>query len=389
MENLYKGPGNIKDYEHSLEFLNRVFFSDDPEENRADFLSFLPKLYKKEYNHCEKNLIVADSEKWLAAVGLYIENMDICGEKILCGGIGNVAVSKDERGKGYMKDCMRLAAEKCCKENVDFMILGGQRQRYSYFGFEPAGMEYEYLLNDINIRHNFGRDYASPLTAQPVGENDTEALDFIFEIYNKTFDARILRKRESLYDTLVSWNQRPFVFSDNGRFIGYVIYSECKGYIMESAAVSDEYFKLMLPAALKTSEKGSVHVKLPAFVSGYNQIMSDICEGYSLNHCDLVNILNWKHMVSALLNLKSKHVILADGEISFLIHGFKKDEHFTVKIKNNEVSVTDKGKNPVELSHREAMQVFTELYSDRRGALPAFAAQWLPLELKIFSADTV
>ncbi len=389
MENLYKGTGDIKDYEHSLEFLNWVFFSDDPEENRADFLSFLPKLYKKEYNHCEKNLIVADSEKWLAAVGLYIEDMDICGEKFLCGGIGNVAVSKDARGKGYMKDCMRLAAEKCYEENVDFMVLGGQRQRYSYFGFEPACIEYEYCLNDINIRHNFGRDYISPLTAQSVGENDTEALDFIFELYNKTFDARILRKREKLYDTLVSWNQKPFVFSENGRFIGYVIYSECKGYIMESAAVSDEYFKLMLPAVLKASGKGSVHVKQPAFVSGYNQTMSDICEGYTLNHSDLVNILNWKHTVGALLKLKSKHVILADGEISFLIHGFKKDELFTLKVKNNEVTVTDGGESPIELSHREAMQVFTGLYSDRRGSLPAFAAQWLPLELMIFSADTV
>lgn len=389
MENLYKGAGNIKDYEHSLDFLNWVFFSDDPEENRADFLSILPKLYKKEYDHCVSNQIVSLSGKWQAAVGLYIDEMDICGEKILCGGIGNVAVGKNCRGMGYMKECMRLAKEKCFNENVDFMILGGQRQRYGYFGFEPAGTEYEYNLNEINIRHTFGNDYISPLSAHAVSENDSEALDFIFDIYNKTFRSKILRKREKLYDILVSWNQKPFVFKDGDKFVGYALFSECFGYVTETAAVSDEYFKLLIPALLKNSGKNRLYIKLPASAVNYNQTLTDICEGFSMNHCELINILNWEHMVYALLKHKAEYKKLCDGEQTFLIHGDRKDELFTVKVENNSATVTDGGKNPFELSHKEAMQMFMGLYSSKRNELSSDISGWFPLDFMIFSTDTV
>ncbi len=389
MENLYKGTGNIKDYEQSLDFLNWVFFSDDPEESETDFLSMLPKLYKKEYDHCSENQIVALNDKWQAAVGLYVDEMDICGEKILCGGIGNVAVGKNCRGKGYMKDCMRLAKEKCLKENVDFMILGGQRQRYGYFGFEPAGAEYEYCVNSTNIRHIYGKDYVSSLTAQAVSENDSEALDFIFELYNKTFRSRILRKREKLYDILVSWYQKPFVFKENGKYTGYALFSDKLGYVTESAAVNDEYFRLLIPALLKNSGKEAIHIKMPASKASCNQILTDVCEGFNFNHCDLVNILNWKRMVYALLKQKSEYKNFCDGKQTFLIHGDRADELFTVKIENNTVTVADGGENPFELSHKEAMQMFTGLYSGKRNELNSGISGWFPLDFSIFSADTV
>ena len=40
MAEIYRGPGSEKDYQHSLDFLNDVFFSDD--EEVRDFLTLLP-----------------------------------------------------------------------------------------------------------------------------------------------------------------------------------------------------------------------------------------------------------------------------------------------------------------------------------------------------------
>ena len=389
MENLYKGAGDIKDYEHSLDFLDWVFFTDNSEEPDVRFLSILPKLYKKEYDHCAKNLIVSLNGKWQAAVGLYIEEMNAGGEKLLCGGIGNVAVGKNCRGKGYMKDCMRLAHEKCCEENVDFMILGGQRQRYGYFGFEPAGIEFEYTVNKTNLRHSFGRDYISPLTVEPVAENDGEKLDFIFELYNSSFSSRVVRKREKLFDILVSWTQKPFIIKDNGRNVGYAVFSENKDTVVEIAAVSDDYFRLCLPAVLEASERNSIDIKIHPQSVSYNQILEDLCECMNLGNCEIVNVLNWEHTVAALLKHKASYKKLCGGRQAFLIHGFREDELFTVSVRDNEVCVERGGENPIELSHKSAMQLFLGLHSDLRNKLPPEASQWLPLDFMIFPADMV
>lgn len=389
MSNLYKGTGSIKDFEHSLDFLDRAFFEDDPDEADTHFLTMLPKLYKKEYNHCEKNHIVSLDGEWLAAVGLYVDEMDICGEKILCGGIGNVAVRKDCRGKGYMKDCMGLAKEKCLEDNVDFMILGGQRQRYGYFGFEPAGIKPEYHLNEINIRHTFGKDFVSPVTAHIVEVKDTEALDFIFELYNNAFRSRIIRKREMPYDIISSWHQHPFIFKENGKPIGYAIISECNDYVTEIAAVDAKSFYDILPPLLKASGKDGIKIRIQPYLTAENQILTDICELSTVSNCKMINILNWKRMVYALLKLKSTYKKLCDGEQSFLIHGNKKDELFTVKIKDNAVNIVDGGKDYIELTHKEAMNLFFGLFSDRRKELSPEISGWLPLEFMLFYADIV
>lgn len=389
MSNLYKGTGDIKDFEQSLDFLDRVFFADDPDEADTHFFTMLPKLYKKEYDHCAKNHIVSCDGKWLAAVGLYIDEMDICGEKILCGGIGNVAVSKECRGMGYMKECMKLAKEKCIEDNVDFMILGGQRQRYGYFGFEPSGIEPEYHFNEINVRHIYGKDYVSTVTAQPVTEADTEDIEYIYDLYNKSFPSRVIRKREKFYDILISWHQHPIIFKENGKSIGYAVVSEGMDVVTEIASVDENAFRNILPSLLTASGKKGIKIRIQPFSTAENQILSDICERMTLDSCELINVLNWKHMIYALLKLKSTYKKLCDGEKSFLIHGNKKDEIFTVKVENNSVNVSDGGKNYIELTHKDAMQMFMGFYSDKRNTLSPEISSWLPLEFMLFYADIV
>lgn len=388
MTNIYKGKGCSKDYAHSLEFLNEVFFSEEEPENRRDFVSLLPKLYKEKYSHCENNFIVSENGEWKGAVGLFYDDLYICGEKIKCAGIGNVAVSKDCRGKGYMKDCMKMSMQDAIEMNADFSVLGGQRQRYGYFSFEPAGSLYSFVFTNRNKEHVYGIDYKSSLTPVKVLEEDADAIAFVEKMYNQN-PSRFERKHDNIFDILSSWLENVFVFKKGNAFVGYCIINDENKYVHEINAVDIDTFKDMLPAILALSDLDGVHFQLPLYQGSYIDYLSRVCERYSLEHCSMMTVLNWKRFIPAILKLKASYTPLCDGQASFLIHGYKQDEEFTLCVKDNEVEVCDKTENPLELTHSQAMALFLGLYCEKRAELAANVSQWLPLDFAVLSADKV
>ena len=101
---IYKGRGKKEYTKQLIEVLDDVFFFDDEETPRRDFMSLLPKLYKDEYEPAYNNLVVMEGEDIKAAIGLYPLKFVAAGRELKVSGIGNVAVTRDSRGKGYMID---------------------------------------------------------------------------------------------------------------------------------------------------------------------------------------------------------------------------------------------------------------------------------------------
>lgn len=56
-------------------------------------MELLPKLYKKQNNPCKNNFVVKEGDEIKGAVGLFYSDLIVCGEKLRCGGIGNVGVA--------------------------------------------------------------------------------------------------------------------------------------------------------------------------------------------------------------------------------------------------------------------------------------------------------
>lgn len=388
MENLYKGTGSSKDYKHSLDFLDTVFFLKENGEKYTEFLSLLPKLYKEECNHCEKNYIVSENGEWKGAVGLYFDEVDVCGNMLKCGGIGNVAVSKDSRGKGYMKDCLNLAINKAVEENADFMALGGQRQRYGYFGFEPIGIDCTFAFNKINFVHTYGKDYAPEVALEQIGKNDSYALDFIYNLHQRN-PFKFVRKREKLYDILVSWHQKPYVFKIGNELVGYCVISESGSFVEEIMTVDLDSFKKAVPALLSALGKDELKFNILVHEKEYMQYLTDICEEAEFGHCEMLSVLNYSKVVAALMEYTAKCRPLCDGEQAFTINGFKNTETFTIKVENGIPTVCECGENPLELSHKQAMQFFFGRYSSKRIELSANASQWFPLNFIMLSSDKV
>ena len=67
---IYKGRGKKEYTKQLIEVLDDVFFFDDEETPRRDFMSLLPKLYKDKYEPAYNNLVVMEGEDIKAAIGL-------------------------------------------------------------------------------------------------------------------------------------------------------------------------------------------------------------------------------------------------------------------------------------------------------------------------------
>ena len=109
MNNIYKGRCPEKYTNELIEMLDTVFFSNDP--NNQKFMELLPKLYKDKYSPAYNNVVVMEGEEIKGAVGCYPLDAVVAGRKLRILGIGNVAVTEDCRGKGYMKDTMQMALD--------------------------------------------------------------------------------------------------------------------------------------------------------------------------------------------------------------------------------------------------------------------------------------
>lgn len=383
---IFKGKGVPSDRPAFIKMLDKVFFLTDTEEV---FMRIHPKLYKAEYSPCEKNYIIKEDGVIKAAVGLFPLTVCAAGKTLRAGGIGNVAVTEDCRGKGYMIDCMDRAIEDMMADGTDYSILGGNRQRYGYFGFEPAGLNHRFRLNRTNIDHVLSRDAKSTFTAVKVSPSDKETLLKIKQLHETT-DFYCEREDEKLFDILATWNCVTFAAFENGEFKGYFVKDADKKGIRELKPVNSEDLLNLIMLALETAQAESIELNYPPCEKEICEQLTSIAAECLITQTEMISIYNYKPFIDAFLSLKAKTAPLSDGELVMLIHGAKRDEQLKIKVENGCITVTETAEKPdVELEHREAQRLLCALYSSARNNLPAFAQSWFPLHFYSYTLDDV
>lgn len=371
-----------------IETLNEVFFSEEPEETRNDFLGLLPKLYKDKYEPAYNNVIVAEDGKIKGAVGLFPMTAYVDGEEIRIGGIGNVATTSDSRGKSYMIDCMNMCLDIMKQDGTVYSVLNGQRQRYAHFGFESGGMVLNFNFNKSNLDRILGKDAKSAYTWKKLTEDDKETVEKALALYNRnTF--RYERTTESFCDILMSWRAVPYAFFDGDEFRGYVSLGG-DGSIAEIEFCEEKDFFEIIMCAMQITGKDSFGINVAPFKTEFCDFLYKYSSGNGVGHCHRICILDFKRFIKAFLALKAKSVSLCDGKVVLLIHGIKEDEKLEVAISNGKVSVenTDKSAD-IELSHNEGVTFVAGLYSPERTKLPSFAQNWFPVYDYAGSEDNV
>ena len=385
--NLYYGRGKDEDNKKLIAFLDEVFFTDDPE--GRDFFNLLPKCYKDQYRPAYNNFVVQDENgEFRSAIGSFYNDMTIGDEQIKACCIGNVAVGKNYRSMGYMIELMELSVEDMGKNGVDVAYLGGQRQRYGYFGFESSGTVY---------RFNFSRSaYRHALKAMPCGleieelrADDAESIENIDKLYRR-LPVRSNRSLDNYYDILHSWRDRPYILKKDGEFVGYFILDYHKGCVCECDVTDKKYYPNLAAAVLEKTEEYSVSFVAAPFEKDKLEFLTEVSDGFDINGCEMILVYNFEKVISAYLGAKAKYAKLCDGVLTVLIHGKYGDENLRIEVFDNKVKVEKfDGKADYELSHHAATRAFFSNLSADREAFPANVQQWLPLHVFLSASDTM
>ena len=385
---LFKGRCPKEYTDHLIDTLDDIFFFEDEEATKRNFRDLLPKLYKEQYNPAYNNLVVMEDDKVKGAVGLYPFEATAAGRKLRVGGIGNVGVTRDCRGKGYMKDCMNMSLDEMIKDNTDYSLLGGHRQRYAYFGFEQCGPEYDFNIDMRNIRHCIGKDAKTTFTAREIKPEDKEILAKTIELYKRSLYT-IDRNEDNVYDILASWRSIPYAAFEGDEFKGYFVLQKFGG-IHEICPVNIEDTLNLIMCIMETMGKDSVSFSVPFYKPEMCAYMTKYCGGWDVSHSEMINILNYGRFIEAFLAVKAKTVKLCNGSLVLLIHGYKQDERIEITVDGEDVKVCETTKDAdLEVEHLEAIRLVSSLFSESRLTLPAFAQNWFPVYFSTENQDNV
>lgn len=391
MDELYYGRGNDAENAALIQFLNEVFFDDDPTNN--EFLGLLPKIYKDKYRPAYNNFVVREKDgTFRSAVGNFYADYLVGGMDIKACCIGNVAVGMNFRKMGYMKELMKISCDDMHANGTDIAYLGGHRQRYGYFGFEQAGISYDLDMSRRAYAHTMG-DFVSGLTTRKLTENDTEVYKVIDEIYTKN-PVAAKRPFDAYYDILCSWHQVPYGVFDGEKPVGYLVFNGETKNCSELGILDSYGIDRLVAAAFETAAKNGndmcinftsapSDIRLLDFLTAHN-------DGFGVNDCEMILVFNFARVIKAYLKAKATYAKLCDGQATVLIHGKYGDENITVTVKDNNVTVEKTEKTPdAELSHFAATRAFFSLYQNERFNLPGCMQAWLPLPMFQSPCDTM
>jgi len=375
-----------------MDMLDDVFFSGEPQENRREFLTLLPKLYKEQYAPWKSNYVVREGEALKAAVGMYVNEIDAAGQALPCGGIGNVAVATDCRRKGYMKQAMDAAMEAMREAGCDFGELGGHRHRYQYWGFERSGVQVRAEFTRQSVRHAYGEiDITEFKIAEP-NEDDLPKLQALME----RAPLHVKHGPAAFYDTLCSWQSKPRIVWQGDKIAAYFALQREGPGMNDSRGFNDLHLfePSALPGVLNAmfaylpENQNSFGASIPLwekdFIAG-----AELCaEWLRLEDAGQFAILNFERTLRALLAVQCGLKELPDGRLTIKIRGMCGEETLRIRVDHRQSSVeVTSGEPDLDLAHIEAVRFFTGLTSAARTS--PLADAWFPLPLFLYDMDKV
>lgn len=360
-----------------IRFSDMVFTDDG---TPISFEASIPKVYGAHIDSSNMHYLAVDDEKGIRGVVAVMPNLLHVGEETLkISYVGSVSVHPQARGEGHMKRLMQMAIADMKADGVDITLLGGQRQRYEYFGFSKGGVGYSVTVGKPNVRHALKHVDASRVTFVQMN-HESPWVDAAHALYEKQ-SIRFHRNRPEFVDICCNYLHQLWVILDDGSFAGYMICNESKDSIVELHVGSAD----MLDKALKawTMQQGldRIHLSFPVWQTDMLKRLGSYAERTSYDMRVQSSIYNPRRVLKVLLTAKTRFARLENAAMTFNIEG----DCFTVTVEDGAVRVTDGGEDPVCLNVLQATQLFAYPF-DYQGK-PETPNGWFPLPLYEVAPD--
>ena len=378
------GKGQVSDREDILDFGNYVF---SQAHQPHDFKKLVPKLYGEDSHTEQYHYLAKEDGKIKAMICALPGRLVVAGQELKTSGIGTVSVHPYSRGRGYMKRLMAMTNEYARENGFDLLALGGQRQRYEYYGYEPGGTAHSLLITPANCRHALKDVDGSGVSFAPF-ESLRAEMDSLFALYESGVVAGA-RPRNHFEQICGTWRNQPLAILQSGAVAGYLIASADRSRILELRCKAPE--QALYPAIkayLASYAPQGVRIELPPHQTELLRPLLRICESASIEQNECFRIVNYARVARAYLLLKQRiEGGLPDGRFAL---GLAEDGvTLSLGVLRGEISCEITRDAPdILLSRLEAQNLllaptpFVDV-----SALPDCARRFFPLPVCIASAD--
>lgn len=367
--------GTSADRSEIVDFANYVF---SQAHQPHDFKKLLPKTYADDAPPMEHWHYLAKQEGRIRAmVACRPVDMHYGEDTLQCGFIGTVSVHPYARGEGHMKKLMHMVIDDARQQGKDMLILGGQRQRYNYFGFEQAGISLNYNVTPTNIRHLLGDLDKKRVQFIQVTEDMTDEIAYCHRLSHQQ-PLHGVRPMEEYLPIMRSWNSTLYLVQVDGSQAGYIM--TAGEWVLED----ENLLPLVIKAYVAFTGVDRISLACAPHQKTRIALLSKLCGGRSIASVEMVHVLNYPKVVETLLRFKASYAVLQDGCVTLKVEDLPA---FTIRVENGVPTVREENL-PAELtlSHMEAQRLLFDLESAVcESPLPA---SWVPLPFFMSPADT-
>jgi len=333
----------VDEFDDFMRFVERCFGH-----SKGFFTREFPHIYQPDPESCSYGHVVEKGGKIVSHVGVYPIHTVVAGISIPVGGIGAVSTAPEERGKDHMTRLLRHVSGVMREQGFLVSGLGGDRQRYNTFGWEPAGLTYSLRFS----RRTLDRAKVKPAIVRDVYAD--EAIDTIAKFQSKT---ACHARRPRLALQLQKQRLRFFVAAD-----GYAIgYGENWGpfSIAELVSASGQE-AAMLRAIMDRTNGGEVHWTLSSWDREILARVMECAGGWDGNVDWQYKIVNLAGLLAACTPILQQHAAgLRDTDVSIGMRepGCMQNVRLVVKRGKIEVVPNRKAKVHVELDPVSAVRL--------------------------------
>lgn len=417
----------MKDLEDIIDFANMVF---NLKGEGINFEELLPKAYSQDRAERLEHHITEENGKIRALIDLYPLELRQTDSLVKAAYVGTVSVHPNSRRKGYMTELMRRAEDSARASGCDLLLLDGNRQRYQHYGFERAGIKYNYNVTRASVRHCCQKLYGNNFGSEPIyrfepldGQTPCSSAitDKLYALYSRRHVTA--RSKEDFLPCLQSWGSTVYIVYSKAPETPYAPDSraygspsdkqetalenlECgetiEGYINisydERSIFEFELNDLSKLAEIIcefADELGSDELGITVGGDETEKIsaLDKMSDYFNVGMSRQIKILNYKNVLEFLFKWKSKYCRLSAG--SYTINIKEKNENYQICIDGaQKIQVTPTCAAP-DISFEDSKELiyllttpsYYQEYQKPQSILKTAPANWFPLPFFLPEAD--